>query len=239
MKKVLAILLALSVLALSACTAKQENPDTQEEAAAETTVQPAPSDGTEEAEQDQQPAQEGKRIEPLAESLNLGTMTDATVAASFGAEDISEKDGRMEITLTVYDYDLYDMVDIAQLAVGDTIVANGKEMTVTSREDADGLVTINGGTEQGGMDLTTDDLGVYYAVGPDDAKSYHALGKITLPVADGFALTDNADPEHPDAAYTAADLAELADDGIGFTAGNTQAVIEQGELTALIRSYTP
>ena len=33
----------------------------------------------------------------------------------------------MEIALTVYDYDVYDMVDIAQLAVGDTIVVDGKE----------------------------------------------------------------------------------------------------------------
>ena len=68
-----------------------------------------------------------------------------TVAASFGAEDISEKDGRMGIPLTVYDYDVYDMADIAQLAVGDTIIVDGKDMVVTSREDKDGFVTINGG----------------------------------------------------------------------------------------------
>lgn len=117
MKKVLAILLALSVLALSACAAKQANSDTQKDSnTAETEQQP---DSAQTAET-QQPAQEAKRIEPLAESLDLNALTDATVAASFGAEDISEKDGKTEITLTVYDYDVYDMVDISQLAVGDT-----------------------------------------------------------------------------------------------------------------------
>lgn len=236
MKKVLAILLALSVLALSACAAKQVNSDTQKDVSAETA---APSADPEQTEDAQQIAQEAKRVEPLPESLDLNALTDATVAASFGAEDISEKDGKTEITLTVYDYDVYDMVDISQIAVGDTIVVDGKDMVVASREDKDGFVTINGGLEQGGVDLTSDDSGVYYAVGLDDAKSYHELGRITVPVAGGFVLTDNSDPEHPDETYAASDLAKLAASEPGFTANNTLATIEHGELTVLARSYTP
>ena len=236
MKKVLAILLALSVLALSACAAKQVNSDTQKDVSAETA---APSADPEQTEDAQQSAQEAKRVEPLPETLDVNALTDATVAASFSAEDISEKDGKTQITLTVYDYDVYDMVDVAQLAVGDTIVVDGKDMVVTSREDKDGFVTINGGLEQGGVDLTSDDSGVYYAVGLDDTKSYHELGKITVPVAEGFVLTDNADPEHPDETYAASDLAKLAASEPGFTANNTLATIEHGELTVLARSYTP
>ena len=146
MKKVLAILLAISVLALSACAARQTAPDTQDTPAAETTGQPDASEqaGEEQASEEQQPAQEAKRVEPMPESLDLNALTDATVAVSFGADDISETDGKTELTLTVYDYDLYDMVDIAQLAVGDTIVVDGKDMVVTSREDENGFVTING-----------------------------------------------------------------------------------------------
>ena len=236
MKKALAILLALSVLALSACAAKQVNSDTQKDVSTETA---APSADPEQTEDAQQSAQEAKRVEPLPETLDVNALTDATVAASFGAADISEKDGKTEITLTVYDYDVYDMVDISQLAVGDTIVVDGKDMVVTSREDKDGFVTINGGLEQGGVDLTSDDSGVYYAVGLDDAKSYHELGKITVPVVDGFVLTDNSDLEHPDETYAASDLAKLAASEPGFTANNTLATIEHGELTVLARSYTP
>ena len=236
MKKALAILLALSVLALSACAAKQVNSDAQKDVSAETA---APSADPEQTEDAQQSAQEAKRVEPLPETLDVNALTDATVAASFGAADISEKDGKTEITLTVYDYDVYDMVDIAQLAIGDTIVVDGKDMVVASREDKDGFVTINGGLEQGGVDLTSDDSGVYYAVGMDDAKSYHELGKITVPVVDGFVLTDNSDLEHPDETYAASDLAKLAASEPGFTANNTLATIEHGELTVLARSYTP
>ena len=241
MKKVLAILLAISVLALSACAARQTAPDTQDTPAAETTGQPDASEqaGEEQASEEQQPAQEAKRVEPMPESLDPQALTDATVAASFGADDISETDGKTELTLTVYDYDIYDMVDIAQLAVGDTIVVDGKDMVVTSREDENGFVTINGGLEQGGVDLTSDDSGVYYAVGLDDTKSYHELGKVTVPVAEGFVLTDNADLEHPDETYAAANLAELAASEPGFTANNTLATIEHGKLTVLVRSYTP
>ena len=236
MKKALAILLALSVLALSACAAKQVNSDAQKDVSAETA---APSADPEQTEDAQQSAQEAKRVEPLPETLDVNALTDATVAASFGAADISEKDGKTEITLTGDDYDVYDMVDIAQLAIGDTIVVDGKDMVVASREDKDGFVTINGGLEQGGVDLTSDDSGVYYAVGMDDAKSYHELGKITVPVAEGFVLTDNSDLEHPDATYAASDLAKLAGESVGFTANNTLATIEHGELTVLARSYTP
>ena len=122
MKKVLAILLALSVLALSACAAKQANSDTQKDSnTAETEQKPG-------SEQTEQPAQEAKRVEPLPETLDVNALTDATVAASFGAEDISEKDDKMELTLTVYDYDVYDMVYISQLSFCDTIVLDGKDM---------------------------------------------------------------------------------------------------------------
>lgn len=88
MKKALAILLALSVLALSACAAKQVNSDTQKDSNTAETEQQPDSAQTVEA---QQPAQETKRIEPLPETLDVNALTDATVAASFGAEDISEK----------------------------------------------------------------------------------------------------------------------------------------------------
>ena len=68
MKKALAILLALSVLALSACAAKQVNSDTQKDVSAETA---APSADPEQTEDAQQSAQEAKRVEPLPETLDV------------------------------------------------------------------------------------------------------------------------------------------------------------------------
>ena len=64
MKKALAILLALSVLALSACAAKQVNSDTQKDVSAETA---APSADPEQTEDAQQSAQEAKRVVRVAD----------------------------------------------------------------------------------------------------------------------------------------------------------------------------
>lgn len=51
MKKALAILLALSVLALSACAAKQVNSDTQKDVSTETAAPSADPEQTEDAQQ--------------------------------------------------------------------------------------------------------------------------------------------------------------------------------------------
>ena len=59
------------------------------------------------------------------------------------------------------------------------------------------------------------------------------------PIAEGFVLTDNADPEHPDETYAVEDLFSLAKDAPGFTANNTLATIEHGDLTVLVRSFMP
>ena len=62
---------------------------------------------------------------------------------------------------------------------------------------------------QGGADLRSENDGVYYVMGVDDVRSYHELGRLTVPVAEGF------------------------------VAGNTLVTIEHGELTILARSFIP
>ena len=55
MKKALAILLTISVLALSACAARQTAPDTQDAPAAETTGQPNASEQAGEEQASEEP----------------------------------------------------------------------------------------------------------------------------------------------------------------------------------------
>jgi len=59
---------------------------------------------------------------------------------------------------------------------------------------------------------------------------------IRLPLLSGFFFIILRS-EHPDETYAAADLAELAASEPGFTANNTLATIEHGELTVLARRY--
>ena len=91
------------------------------------------------------------RIEPLPETLRIDALDDCTVSASFAPEDVTEENGTVSVHMTAYTYELFDMVDIGRMKVGDVLVINGEEMPVESVERNDlGLVTVNGGFEMGG-----------------------------------------------------------------------------------------
>ncbi len=249
MKKLLAILLALSLLVLCACSAKtsQEAQETVTENTAESSDQPEQTETPEDAEDaentdasedEASTAEEADdRIKPLPDSIDAANLTDATVAASFDESAIETQDGKTYLTLQVYDYDRYDMVDISKLAEGSVIVAAGKDITVDSVEEDGTLVLINGGLTKGGMTLTTDDDGVYYELGVNDVKCYQEKGEVKLPLSENFTLTDNSDPANPNQTFGAEKLSELVSGG--FTASNTLVTIENGEIVSIVRSETP
>ena len=227
MKKLLAMLLALGLLALCACTSTTTTkaPETTTESTSEETNQTEQT-GTEEPADAAEP-----------DAIDVTALTDASVAASFDERAIEETDGKTYLTLQVYDYDRYDMVDISNLADGSVIVAGGKDMTVSSVERDGSLVLINGGLTKGGMTLTTQDDGVYYELGVNDVKCYQEKGEVTLPLSAGFMLTDDSDPDHPNQTYGAEKLSELVSSG--FTTNNTLVTIENGEITAITRTVAP
>lgn len=243
MKKLFAMLLALGLLALCACTSTTTTkaPETTTESTSEETNQTEQTDTEEPADAaegtDETAAEPDDRVKPLPDAIDVTALTDATVAASFDESAIEEADGKTYLTLQVYDYDRYDMVDISKLAEGSVIVAGGKDMTVSSVEQDGSLVLINGGLTKGGMTLTTQDDGVYYELGVNDAKCYQEKGEVKLPLSASFTLTDDSDPDHPNQTYGAEKLSELVSSG--FTANNTLVTIENGEITAITRSIAP
>ena len=249
MKKLLAMLLALGLLALCACTSTTTTkaPETTTESTSEETNQTEqtgteePADVAEPADAAEEPAEDAAepddRVKPLPDAIDVTALTDASVAASFDERAIEETDGKTYLTLQVYDYDRYDMVDISNLAEGSVIVAGGKDMTVSSVERDGSLVLINGGLTKGGMTLTTQDDGVYYELGVNDVKCYQEKGEVKLPLSASFTLTDDSDPDHPNQTYGAEKLPELV--AAGFTANNTLVTIENGEITAITRTVAP
>lgn len=243
MKKYLALVLALMMLVLSACGTAQTDKSTENsnmsntEASSDSSTTETPADTAEPT----LPVDtvEAKRIEPMADWVDMSNLKDAAVAAGFDGDAVTEENGKYQIKLTVYSYDMYDMVDMAQLDVGDTIVVDGKDMVVSSKEEDNGVIAVNGGYENGGAYFATGEDGVYYVIGPDDRKDYHEVGTATVPVSDDFTMTDNSDLENPDQTFTAADLARLAQEEPGFQPANTVARMENGQLVSLERSYTP
>ena len=181
-------------------------------------------------------------ISPLPVTIDMNHLDNCTVAVSFEEGDAYVDDnGAMQLDVTVYTYDLFDMVDMSLLEVGDIIVIRNQEVQVTSLERNDlGLVSINGGKENGGYDLFTNENGVYYETLFNDAKAYYPLGKATIRVSVDFEFYDNSDLEAGEKMYYPGDFL-IKDAGIryDFRADNTTIVIEDGQIIAMNRVYTP
>lgn len=185
-------------------------------------------------------AAETKVISPLPSGIDIANLDNCTVAVSFDEGDAYVDDeGKMQLKVKVYDYDLYDMVDVSTMAVGDVIVVRGEEMAITSLEQENGDYVINGGLEQGGCTLTTAGDTVYYEANWDDLKQYQELGEATIPVSDEMTLEDSSDLEKGTITWYAGDL--LTDSGIeyNFVPNNTSITIQDGMVVSMTRVYNP
>jgi hypothetical protein len=143
--------------------------------------------------------------------------------------------------VTVYAYDMYDMIDIANLKEGDTISINGENVEINSIEkEENGAVLINGGIDNDGFTLATDDSTIYYLFDYNDTKVYNEVGKVSLKLAKDFAMSDSSDLENPDATYTAEDLLkEESALNFTFTPNDTIAQIVNNEIVSITRIFTP
>lgn len=183
-----------------------------------------------------------KVVNPLPETIDVNKLDNCTVAVSLEKDDAFVDDnGKMQMKVTVFAYDMYDMVDIASLNENDVIVRKNEEVKVTKLERLDsGLVRINGGEENGGFDLVSSDSTVYYETGMNDIKAYNELGKVTLPVSDEFEYIDESDLDAEAKTYYPGDF--LTDDaGIeyNFSPNNTSIVIENGTIIKMNKVYMP
>ena len=181
-------------------------------------------------------------ISPLPETLDINSLENCTVAISLEKGDAYVDDtGKMVMNVTVYSYDLYDMVDIASLKENDVIIRKNEEVKVTEIERLEsGLVCINGGEENGGFDLISNDDTVYYEIGMNDIKAYYELGEVTLPVSTEFEYIDESDIDGTAKQYYPGDF--LTDDaGIeyNFYPNNTSIVIEGSVIVKMNKTYMP
>lgn len=183
-----------------------------------------------------------RNVYPLESSIDINSLDNCTVAVSFQKGDVYvDESGKMQLKVMVYTYDTYDMVNIAMLAEGDTIMLHGEEVTVTSLVRTEsGAVQINGGLDAGGYELITDESTVYFETGYSDAKAYYELGEVTLPISEDFFFTDGMNLDADPVTYYPDDfLTEDAGIIYGFTPHNTTITIENGQISSMNRSYAP
>ena len=183
-----------------------------------------------------------KRIMPLPCTVDVNQLHDGTLAVSL-EEDALRRDasGILQMHLTVHTYDLYDMVDISRMQVGDTIYINRQDLLITSLEETQyGSVLINGGLENGGHELRTDESGVYYETGFSDVKSYYEIGSVTLPLSEQFVYVDASDLDLGERIWSLEEF-EAMYEGVAcyFQPSSTSVVVENGVITSLTQVYVP
>ena len=180
-------------------------------------------------------------ISPLPGSIDINNLDNCTLPVSLEEGDAYVDDtGAMQMDVTVYTYDMYDMVDIVSLKEGDSIVIREQEIKVTSLERLGKEILINGGLDDDGYEFRTDDTTVWYECGYNDSKLYYELGEATIRVSAEMNFYDSSDLDKGEVMYYPGDfLTDKAGIVYHFVPGNTSIVIEDGMIIEMYRSYMP
>lgn len=182
-----------------------------------------------------------QKISPLPCTFQLDHLTDATVAAAFTSTDFSWNDRKL--TMNVYSEDLYDSVAVSRLKSGDTIVYEGQPIVVQNIVAKDSFVTINGGIEEGGANLTGCAGGKYRGSQLDDHSVYTERGKVTLPLANDFVLLDCG--ANPTDSYDTIKvnqesyLQKAPEYKRSFGPLDTRVQVKSGKVVSVIRRWIP
>ena len=133
-----------------------------------------------------------KIITPNNPEIDIEALADGEYPAAF--EPAALADG--ELTFTVYWEDTFDVVEISQLAPGDTLYVGDTVVDVETVEQDDGDLLINGGLDNGGVTLRPyDEDNCWRAVLEDDLHTYFKWGETTLPLSEDVTFTDGWDIE--------------------------------------------
>ena len=189
---------------------------------------------------DSEQTEDAQKIIPIPDTT-MDNLTDAILSVSLDKGNAYVDDnGRMQMDLKIYSYDKYDMVDIAELKVGDTIVRHSGEVKVISKEQNEaGTLHINGGLDNGGFDLVTDDCGTFYEMGFNDTKNWYQVGEVTIRVSADFEGIDCADLEQGEIMIYPGDFLIGAVTNYDFTPNNTTIRVEDGQIVEMNRRFIP
>ena len=234
-KKMLAVTAVLAVGILAGCGSSASSTSTASSAASSTAASSAAS-----SESAAQNTVEPIVVDETVDELKNGTSSYKVHAGITNVSDDS-------VTLQVYGYDSYEPDDLESLKAGDIIRAHNEQtdeledVTIDSIEqDEYGDYVINGGLEEGGIDLIKD-RGVFRTRSADDYPVYYLMGEVTLPLAEDVTLEDSsADPQASAVESTGvADVARDIADSDNWTCYNTTVFVQDGHVFDVQRVWVP
>lgn len=190
-------------------------------------------------------------ITPYDDQIDINNIDDAMFNASI--KNITTDNGVTTADVTLYSMELYDMVDICQMAPGDVISVDGEDIAIASVEDGKpvdfhddqgprNVKVVNGGTEEGGVEFIANEGGTYRVFGMDDYASFAEKGTVNLEIAADAEINDTSDLEHQEGiVLTTAELEGLKDKEFdpGFSFLNTKIRIVDNKIVEINRWFTP
>lgn len=122
----------------------------------------------------------------MAHAIDPAQLTDCTVRAGFNIANVTDQ----SITVNIFEEVVYDIVDISNLQVGDTLETADGDITVTTIEtDENGAIDVNGGQyEEGGATLCPDADTNGYLQTDFEYTAIAERGTAVIPLADQVIL---------------------------------------------------
>lgn len=168
-------------------------------------------------------------------------LADGVYSVAFTADDLVEKDNGYELTVEVFVEERYEAEAIEKLEEGAEIQSNDKVIKVGNVQKNQNKIFINGGRDNGGIELWDDD-GAYRTVLENEASVYASVGKVTIPLAEDTTFEDHADIENgPEGkVYEMKDLPKAIQDSTSeFNQLNTLITVRGEKIVQIIRNYMP
>lgn len=180
-------------------------------------------------------------IKPLPSGINVREIKDATVPVSFKVSSFYWPESTL--TIDVWSEDLYDAVEVSLMQAGDTLIYKGQDIIVKTIENENGILTINGGIEEGGAYLKAYEGGTYRGLQLDDHSTYTHLGSTILPLAYDFRIIDCGE-DFTDKYDTITMGQKLYMDSIQNVRGdfnylNTKVMVVNGNIVEITRKWIP
>ena len=132
--------------------------------------------------------------ENLKALVGITEADNCTVPAVFDKTQILEENGVYRVKCDLYEEELFDAVEVSLMQVGDKMTIQGDTVIdITSLEEGDGGIIVNGGVDNGGFLLVGAGGGTYKVREASDAATYRLIETKELPFDKNILLTDKAD----------------------------------------------
>ena len=177
--------------------------------------------------------------------IDQGSLEEMKTGSYKFAANISSVDAKKrQMTLTVYGYDAYRAEDVDALDVGHldgAVEAQNVTVEKIEKNEDNGTVSINGGIEEGGVDLWRSG-DIYRTVTYDDYPVYYMMGELVLPVDDSVTLSDSsasvdAVPVETNGAIEVGKT--VSEDKDDWTPYNTTVFTKDGVVSNILRIWVP